>query len=111
MDVDLDEEITSVHGDLAERLYRIAEEALRNIERHAQASCVRISAAVSRDDVSIEIADDGRGFEADAAHPGHYGLAGMAEQAQMIGGHFVVQTSPGQGARIVIRAPLVHQER
>ena len=111
LDVEIDENATGVQGELAERLYRIAEEALRNVERHAQASRVRLAAGVFGDDVSIEIADDGRGFEADAAHPGHYGLAGMAEQAQMIGGHFVVQTSPGQGARIVIRAPLVHQER
>ncbi|HMN71473.1 MAG TPA: histidine kinase [Rhodoblastus sp.] len=107
----VDEYVANVHGEQAERLYRIAEEALRNVERHAEASRVSVAAAVADGEVRIEIVDDGRGFDPDAANPGHYGLAGMAEQAHMIGGNLAVQTSPGQGARIAIRAPLVQQER
>lgn len=100
-----------LHGEQAERLYRIAEEALRNVERHAQASRVSLSASLEDAAIRIEIVDDGRGFDPGAARPGHYGLAGMAEQAQMIGGNLTLATSPGQGARLAIRAPLVHQER
>ena len=88
-----------------------AEEALRNVERHAQASRVSVAAIVADGEIRIAIADNGRGFDESAAHPGHYGLAGIAEQAQMIGGKFAIQTSPGQGARLLISAPLVHQER
>lgn len=100
-----------VHGEQAERLYRIAEEALRNVERHAQAANVRIAAAADGEQIAIEIVDDGRGFDPNAAKPGHYGVAGMTEQAHMIGGHLTIETSPGQGVRINIRAPLVYQER
>ena len=100
-----------IHGEQAERLYRIVEEALRNVERHAQASHVRLAVAIAEQHVCIEIVDNGRGFDAKAARPGHYGLAGMAEQAHMVGGTFSIETSPGRGAHIFIRAPLVHQEQ
>ena len=111
IETDVHAHASSVHGEQAERLYRIAEEALRNIERHAQANAVSLSCRLENDAIRIEIADDGRGFDANAANPGHYGLAGMIEQAQMIGGTLAIETSPGQGARLVVRAPLVHQER
>ncbi|MFV0279293.1 MAG: histidine kinase [Rhodoblastus sp.] len=111
VDIAVGEPVSAVQGEQAERLYRIVEEALRNVERHAAAHRVRIAAEIRGADVAIEIADDGRGFDAGAAHPGHYGLAGMAEQAHMIGGTFSVETSPGQGARLSIRAPILHQER
>ena len=107
----IEDHVANVHGERAERLYRIAEEALRNVERHAQASRVSVAAIVADGEIRIAIADNGRGFDESAAHPGHYGLAGIAEQAQMIGGKFAIQTSPGQGARLLISAPLVHQER
>lgn len=111
VEIDMDGFARDVHGVQAERLYRIVEEALRNVERHAQASRVRLAARIAGQHVCIEIVDNGRGFDAKAAHPGHYGLAGMAEQAHMIGGAFSIETSPGQGAHISIRAPLVHQEQ
>jgi len=111
IDVAIDEIVAGVQGAQAERLYRIAEEALRNVERHAEANRVAVTARIKDEEIWIEIADDGRGFDPNMANPGHYGLAGMAEQAQMIGGSFSIQTGPGQGARIFIRAPLVHQER
>ena len=81
------------------------------LAKHAGATRVQVIVRCSDEYLVVQIADNGRGFDESAAHPGHYGLAGIAEQAQMIGGHFVVQTSPGQGALIAIRAPLVHQER
>jgi len=111
VEIAMGDRVADVHGVQAERLYRIVEEALRNVERHAQASRVRLAARIAGRDVCIEIVDNGRGFDAKAAHPGHYGLAGMAEQAQMIGGVFSIETSLGQGARISVRAPLVHQEQ
>ncbi len=111
VDVRVDEAVAGVQGAQAERLYRIAEEALRNVERHAEASRVSIAAGVAADEIWIAIVDDGRGFDPDAANPGHYGLAGMTEQAQMIGGRLSIETSLGRGARIAIRAPLVHQEQ
>lgn len=96
-----------VIGERAEILYRIAEEALRNIESHAQASCARLAGNFRGEEIEIVISDDGRGFDPASDYPGHYGLSGMMEQARMIGGRLTVETEIGRGARIVVRAPFV----
>lgn len=93
-------------GERAEILYRIVEEALRNIETHANAAQVRLSAQTTDAHAIIEIADDGCGFDPNRRRDGHYGLVGMAEQAEMIGGRLEVETAPGAGARLIARAPL-----
>ncbi len=85
----------------AETLFRIVEEALRNVERHAMASLVRVSlrdAADGRLELSIE--DDGVGFDSSASHPGHYGLAGLREQAQLIGAELSIQSAPHAGTTL-----------
>ena len=106
----LDAAAAAIDGERAEILYRIVEEALRNVERHAQASRVALSAGIAEGAASIVVSDDGRGFDATADNPGHYGLVGMIEQARMIGGSLSIQSSPGQGARLTISAPLAGQE-
>ncbi len=88
----------------AEALFRIAEEAMRNIERHAGATRVTISLRVSSDGhgLTLTISDDGVGFDAQAAHPGHYGLAGLREQAQLIGAVLAIHGAPQQGTEISV---------
>ena len=89
-------------------LYRVAQEALTNIAKHAAATVV--SVVVERKDAGVRlvIADDGRGF--DPAHPtmgGHsIGLRGMLERVTAVGGTFAVESSPGDGTTIVARVPL-----
>lgn len=88
----------SLADERAETLFRIVEEALRNVERHAMASLVRVSlrdAADGRLELSIE--DDGVGFGSSAPHPGHYGLVGLREQAQLIGAALSIQSAPHEG--------------
>lgn len=85
----------------AETLYRIVEEALRNVERHAGAASVTVriaSAGAAR--TRIEIRDDGIGFDPDLPRPGHYGMLGMREQAALIGAAFDVASSAGAGTLI-----------
>lgn len=86
----------------AETLFRIAEEAMRNVERHAGATQVTIALHELPDGhgLTLTIADNGVGFDADAAHPGHYGLAGLREQAQLIGADLTIRSSPHQGTTI-----------
>jgi len=104
--VDLDARATTPDPDVAETFLQIAEEALRNAELHAQASLVSLRLTADRDGgASLEIADDGRGFEPDRAPEGHYGLVGMRERAEMIGARFSLESRPGGGARIVVEAP------
>lgn len=98
----------------AETVFRIVEEALHNVERHAQARAVRVTLALlpARADgppdagaperVRLEIADDGVGFDTAAPRPGHFGLQGMREQAALIGAQFSLVSQPGQGTRIVL---------
>ena len=92
----------------AEVIFRIVEEALHNVERHAQASAVmvRIGAAAGplgeeagvRMAVSVE--DNGVGFDSTAPSPGHYGLIGIDEQAALIGARLEVRSAPGRGTLI-----------
>jgi signal transduction histidine kinase len=86
----------------AETLFRIAEEAMRNVERHAGASRVTLSlrAPSGGHGLTLTIADDGVGFDAEAAHPGHYGLAGLREQARLIEAILTVHSAPQQGTTI-----------
>jgi signal transduction histidine kinase len=90
-------------------LYRIAQEALTNIRKHAEAEHVRVRLTESEGGVALEIADDGVGFEplaALVAAPGHLGLAAMRERAEMAGGRCELHSLPGQGTTLDVWMPL-----
>jgi signal transduction histidine kinase len=87
--------------DRAEVIFRMAEEALRNVERHAAAARVRV-ALRSLDDARLilEIEDDGVGFDAAHLEPGHFGLIGLREQAQLIGAALLIDSGHNRGTRL-----------
>jgi signal transduction histidine kinase len=89
----------------AQALYRIAEEALANVERHAAAQrvAVRLSNGNGRLDLSIE--DDGAGFDPAAVDPDRYGLTGMHERAALIGATLRLHTEPGRGTEVRCSVP------
>jgi signal transduction histidine kinase len=88
----------------AETMFRIAEEALRNIDRHAMARHVQVALkALPGGEVELMIADDGVGFDPAAAHPGHYGVLGIREQAELIGAELELRSAPGDGATVQVR--------
>jgi PAS domain S-box-containing protein len=89
-----------------EALYRISQEGLHNVAKHAHARSVRVKLTQSDAEVELEIADDGRGFDSSAEYPGHLGLTSMRERASGIGGEFVILGAPGQGTTLRVRAPL-----
>lgn len=106
-----DEQAAALAGERAEVAFRIAEEALRNIERHARASRVAITlsmaaatapASPALPAVRLEVMDDGVGFDPAVPVPGHYGLRGIAEQAALMQARLEVRSQPGQGTRIVL---------
>jgi signal transduction histidine kinase len=84
----------------AQALYRIAEEALSNVERHASARQVTVRLARGMDRIDLVIRDDGVGFEPASVDLDHYGLTGMRERAAMIGATLEVTSHPGGGAEI-----------
>ena len=105
VDVEIGAGVEKVAGETAEVLYRIAEEALRNVESHARARSVKVAATLRQGDIEVAVVDDGRGFDPAGENPGHYGLQGMDEQARMIGGRLSVESGPGRGASVIVRAP------
>jgi signal transduction histidine kinase len=91
----------------AEGVFRIAQEALRNIERHAHASHVDVRVVDVGDDmIELTITDDGEGFDPDAPHPGHYGVTGIREQAQLIDAELQLRSAPAAGATVQLRLSL-----
>jgi signal transduction histidine kinase len=92
---------TSLPPQVSRILYRITQEALTNICKHAQAKTVRLELKTKLDKVYLAIADDGRGFSYHRNTSG-YGLQGMRERVVAINGDFHLQTNPGQGCQITI---------
>lgn len=95
------------HHEMA--LYRIAQEAITNIRKHAQASKVQVMLRDEGTHVLLSVHDDGRGFDADATHSGgpptSFGLTGMSERASLIGGRLTVRSAPGQGTTLELEVP------
>jgi signal transduction histidine kinase len=84
----------------AQTLYRIAEEGLTNIERHAAAQRTVVRLACGTDRVDLVLQDDGLGFDPARVDPNRYGLTGMRERAAMIGASLQVNSHPGGGTEI-----------
>jgi len=80
-------------------IYRVVQEALTNVGKHARAEHVRLRVIEADGSIEISIADDGVGFDPDRAHAG-FGLLGMRERVAMFGGSLDIDSSPGTGARI-----------
>jgi PAS domain S-box-containing protein len=88
-------------------LYRIAQEALNNSLKHANASSVAVSLSTGGDPVSLTVQDNGRGFSAEEIEDkGGLGLVSMQERAQRLGGRVDVVSAPGEGATITVTIPL-----
>jgi signal transduction histidine kinase len=91
----------------AEAVFRIAQEALRNIEQHANAAHVDVRLEdLAGGMLQLTIADDGAGFDPAAPHPGHYGVIGLHEQAQLIDAELEVLSAPGEGSTVRLRMPV-----
>jgi signal transduction histidine kinase len=91
-------------------LYRMAQEALSNVARHAQTSQAVLGINFSPDKIEMQVIDNGIGFEApntpaDFAPSGHFGLLGMYERADLIGARLTIRSSPGRGTHLIIQLP------
>ncbi len=100
-------EALELPNELTALVWRVAQEAVRNALRHAEAHWLRIVVRSSKGDVHAEVSDDGRGFDPAAAGPyGHFGLRVLAELAREHGGELTVDSAPGRGTTVRLQVPL-----
>jgi len=92
--------------EVKEGLYRIAQEALNNTVKHAQASRVAIRLEEFSDEILLLVQDDGIGFDPQDRYPGHMGLHTMQERAEKMGGTFHIESAPGRGTRLQVTLSL-----
>ena len=90
---------------IKEALYRVGQEALNNIAKHAGAQAVVITLEASPGELILRVRDDGRGFDAEKSFPGHLGLRSMRERAASAGGVLLIRSVPGQGTEVTFRVP------
>jgi signal transduction histidine kinase len=97
-------EISSAPGQV---IYRVAQESLQNIARHAQANEVRVFLSVTDMKIRLSVVDNGAGFSVEAAarQPMSFGLAGMRERAAYLGGSLAIRSAPGRGASVRLELP------
>ena len=92
-------------------LFRISQEALRNIMKHANARHIQLNISSTEDEVVFTIHDDGCGFTvperlSELTQANHYGLVSIAERVAWVHGQLEIRSQPGQGTQIMVRIPL-----
>jgi two-component system sensor histidine kinase UhpB len=92
-------------------IYRMAQEALNNVARHAQAAHACLSISFTPQDVTMRVTDDGKGFDvpkspAEFSPGGHFGLLGLYERAELIGAILEIESTNGQGSKITVHLPV-----
>jgi signal transduction histidine kinase len=107
LDFPPDANLRSLPDEVAVNLYRVAQEALTNAGKHARAQHVHISLGWEAGNLIMRIQDDGRGFETPNTLHGltsqnHFGLAGMRERVELIGGQWRLDSAPGEGTTVTV---------
>ena len=91
--------------EVEEQLYRLGQEALANVVKHARASQATVRIAAEDDTVSMEVSDDGRGFDPAVVGPEHFGLRSMRGRVADLKGRLKVTSAPGRGTVICVEVP------
>ena len=91
--------------ELENTIYRLMQEALTNVVKHARAEHAEINVAADSEVVTIEVRDDGAGFDPEAQSAG-FGLLGMRERLELVGGKVEIESAPGQGTTLRAEVPI-----
>ncbi|MFQ5613438.1 MAG: sensor histidine kinase [Anaerolineae bacterium] len=109
--IQIEGEVRRLASDLELTAYRIVQEGLNNVVRHAGARTAQLTVVFTAGELVLRVRDDGCGFEpphnpADLAHAGHFGLMGVRERALLFGGRLEVRSRPGEGTTLEVCLPL-----
>ncbi|WP_081009942.1 PAS domain-containing sensor histidine kinase [Pseudomonas asplenii] len=104
--VQVPENLPALSDAKATGLFRILQEALTNVMRHAQAHTVELTLAIDGQDLCLSISDDGVGFVAPSGRPTSFGVVGMRERVLMLGGSLSLESAVGEGTTLSVRVPL-----
>jgi len=108
--LDLPKDDIVIDQERATALFRILQETLTNVARHANATQVRVRLARNNGNLSLEVQDNGRGFdEEEPSAGGHLGVLGMQERALLLGGQLTIDGVPGKGTTVRVRIPEAHR--
>ena len=105
IEVDGPGEHLPIGAEVEEQLYRVGQEALANVVKHARASRATVRIATTGDTVSIVVSDDGRGFDPAAVGPEHFGLRSMRGRVADLGGQLEITSIPGRGTSLRVEVP------
>jgi signal transduction histidine kinase len=94
-----------ISAEVEEQLYRLGQEALANVVKHARAHSATVRIAATGDTISIEVSDDGRGFDPAAVGPDHFGLRSMRGRVADLGGRLEITSTPGRGTTLRVEVP------
>ena len=114
--VPVDTQTTGLRGlalehEVETTVFRVVQEALTNVGRHAHAKQVSVIVSPFRDVVTAIVEDDGVGFDPGAAHGGRLGLVGMRERVVQLGGELEIESAPGKGTTVIARIPFAQKGR
>ncbi len=112
IDVDISGTSSAIDADAALCLYRITQEALRNVVKHSGAARAAVALTIQTSEVRLRVGDDGAGFDSSAVQgKDTLGLVSMRERARLVKGQLQVTSAPGHGTRIDVRVPLFRSEQ
>lgn len=106
VDFRVDEALPAIDGDVATAIFRVVQESLSNARKHARCGIVRVTIAAAGEDVSVEVGDDGIGFDPRQTHEGAFGLEGIRQRARRFGREARIESAPGSGTRIAVLLPV-----
>jgi signal transduction histidine kinase len=98
-------EVERLDPELETVVYRLVQEGLTNVAKHAGASAVTLQVTQREERIDVLVSDDGCGFKPDAAHSG-FGLVGMRERVELVGGELQIESRPGSGTRMMASIPV-----
>lgn len=111
LDLEIAKRIENIPPEVEQCVYRVAQEALANVARHSKAKSLYVSLSKPNGHLILSIKDDGQGFDSNNVDTTRYGLKGLRERAEMIGGALQIETKLHQGTTVLFTVPLPEVEK